>query len=146
MYGMGPEKISGIISTSRKRLLEHRLKERPRPNLDDKIITSWNGLAIVGLAKATATLAEVDPARAKTCLKNAEETVAFIRKNLYDEKTGILKRVYREGPGETPGFADDYAFLISGLLHMYVPEHLLIFCMEYFTNAFSELGTRQPLM
>ncbi|RPB15548.1 hypothetical protein P167DRAFT_603079 [Morchella conica CCBAS932] len=119
MYGMGPEKISGIISTSRKRLLEHRLKERSRPNLDDKIITSWNGLAIVGLAKAAATLAEVDPARAKTCLKNAEETVAFIRKNLYDEKTGILKRVYREGPGETPGFADDYAFLISGLLHMY---------------------------
>lgn len=120
MYGINAEKIEGIIDDARTKLLNHRNKERPRPNLDDKIITSWNGLAISGLARAAAILTEVDPERAKICRRNAEEAVAFIRKNLYDEKTGVLKRVYRKGPGETPGFADDYAFLISGLLHLYV--------------------------
>ncbi|PUU80950.1 Six-hairpin glycosidase-like protein [Tuber borchii] len=95
MYGMSAERITNIISSARQKLLQHRLKERPRPNLDDKIITT------------------------QLYKKNAEEAISFIRKNLYDEKTGILKRVYREGPGETDGFADDYAFLISGLLCMY---------------------------
>lgn len=138
MYGMGEEKITSIIDSARKKLLDHRVKERPRPNLDDKIITSWNGLAITGLARAAAILAEVDPGRAKACWRNAEEAVGFIRKNLYDEKTGILKRVYREGPGETPGFADDYAFLISGLLHLYVcqkpahPSGLREICLTVF--------------
>jgi len=33
--------------------------------------------------------------------------------------SGTLRRVYREGPGETQGFADDYAFFISGLLDLY---------------------------
>ncbi|RPA99950.1 hypothetical protein L873DRAFT_1681898 [Choiromyces venosus 120613-1] len=95
MYGISAERITNIINTARQKLLQHRLKERPRPNLDDKIITT------------------------QLYRKNAEEAVSFIRKNLYDEKTGILKRVYREGPGETDGFSDDYAFLISGLLSMY---------------------------
>lgn len=134
MYGMSAEKIKSIIDGARKKLLNHRLKERPRPNLDDKIITSWNGLAITGLAKAAAILGEVDPVRAMTCARNAEEAVTFIRKNLYNERTGVLKRVYREGPGETPGFADDYAFLISGLLHLYViaVPCLWVVCLTFF--------------
>jgi len=118
MYGMSAERITNIISSARQKLLQHRSKERPRPNLDDKIITSWNGLAIAGLAKAAGVLESIDPRRAQLYKKNAEEAISFIRENLYDEKTGILKRVYREGPGETEGFADDYAFLISGLLCM----------------------------
>ncbi|CUS11312.1 unnamed protein product [Tuber aestivum] len=119
MYGMSAERITSIINVARQKLLQHRLKERPRPNLDDKIITSWNGLAIAALAKAAGALESTDPRRAQLCRKNAEEAISFIRKNLYDEETGILKRVYREGPGGTDGFADDYAFLISGLLCMY---------------------------
>ncbi|CAZ83849.1 unnamed protein product, partial [Tuber melanosporum] len=119
MYGMSAERITNIISSARQKLLQHRLKERPRPNLDDKIVTSWNGLAIAALAKAAGVLESTDPRRAQLYKKNAEEAISFIRKNLYDEKTGILKRVYRDGPGEADGFADDYAFLISGLLCMY---------------------------
>jgi uncharacterized protein YyaL (SSP411 family) len=120
MFGMSAERITGIIEAARKKLLDHRLKERPRPNLDDKIVTSWNGLAIAGLARAAGVLESVDQTRSQRYIRNAKEAVAFIRKYLYDEKTGILKRVFRDGPGDTQGFADDYAFLISGLLCMYV--------------------------
>ena len=38
---------------------------------------------------------------------------------MFNDSSGTLRRVYREGPGETPGFADDYAFLISGLIDLY---------------------------
>jgi uncharacterized protein YyaL (SSP411 family) len=38
---------------------------------------------------------------------------------MYDRKSGILLRNYREGPGDVHGFADDYAFLITALLDLY---------------------------
>ncbi|KAF8468349.1 hypothetical protein BDZ91DRAFT_812087 [Kalaharituber pfeilii] len=118
-YGMSEEAVNQLIKNARKKLLEHRARERPRPGLDDKIIVSWNGLAIGSLARAGAVLVSVDSQRSKRMIENAEEAAEFIKKSLYDEKTGELKRVYRDGPGETPGFADDYAYLISGLLSLY---------------------------
>lgn len=69
---------------------------------------------ISGLAKASEVLKE----QAANALGVAEESAAFIKKELYDEKTGELRRSYREGPGPT-GQADDYAFLIQGLLDLY---------------------------
>ncbi|KAF8544500.1 Six-hairpin glycosidase-like protein [Trichophaea hybrida] len=118
-YGMAVDKIDAIIKEGRKKLLEHRNKERPRPNLDDKIITSWNGLAIAALSRATAALASYAPESAKKYRENAVQTASFIKKNLYDEKAGLLKRVYHEGPGDTPGFVDDYVYLIHGLIYLY---------------------------
>jgi len=82
-------------------------------------VVSWNGLAIGGLARAGAALAKVAPEKAKAYTEAAVEAATFIKEKLYDEKTGTLKRVYRDGAGDTPGFADDYAFLISGLIALY---------------------------
>ncbi|KAF2168067.1 hypothetical protein M409DRAFT_21514 [Zasmidium cellare ATCC 36951] len=107
------EDTTRILSDGRQKLLSHREKNRPRPALDDKIVTAWNGLAIGGLARAGAALSE--PAY----LAAAEKAVTCIRNNLFDPSTATLKRVYREGPSTTQGFADDYAFLISGLLDLY---------------------------
>lgn len=118
-FGMDQDKIVSIIATGRKKLLEHRNKERPRPNLDDKVVTSWNGLVIASLARAAAILGHVAPEKAKKYRENAVQAAAFIKQNLYDPKTGSLKRVWREGPGATTGFADDYAYLIHGLIHLY---------------------------
>lgn len=118
-YGMDTDKIDAIIKEGRKELLEHRNKERPRPNLDDKIITSWNGLAIAALSRAAAVLASYAPEGAKKYRENAVQTASFIKKNLYDEKTGLLKRVYHDGPGDTPGFVDDYVYMIHGLIYLY---------------------------
>jgi uncharacterized protein len=86
---------------------------RPRPHLDDKILTAWNGLMIGAFARAAQVLGEA------SYLRSAQRAAAFLRANLYDEEKGELRRSYREGPSAIDGFAADYAFLISGLLDLY---------------------------
>lgn len=49
----------------------------------------------------------------------AERAATFIRRKLYDEQTHRLQHSFRNGPSKAPGFLDDYAFLISGLLDLY---------------------------
>ena len=49
----------------------------------------------------------------------AEKAASFIKKHLYDEESKRLRHSFRNGPSKAPGFLDDYAFLISGLLDVY---------------------------
>ncbi|KAI0634762.1 hypothetical protein C8Q77DRAFT_1103957 [Trametes polyzona] len=116
-FSKSVEETEKIIDASLKILREHRDKHRPRPHLDDKILTCWNGLMISGLSRTYEVLSE-DRTLASKALEMAEASAAFIRKYLYDEKTGELRRSYREGQGPT-GQADDYAFFIQGLLDLY---------------------------
>lgn len=118
-FGIAKDEVERILKDGRQKLWEHRNKERSRPALDDKIVVSWNGLAVGALARTSATLQSQEPEKAKIYLSAAEKAATFIRKELFDESSGTLKRVYREGPGDAPGFADDYAFLISGLLDLW---------------------------
>jgi uncharacterized protein YyaL (SSP411 family) len=104
--------VRELLAKSRAVLLALRAK-RPRPHLDDKIITAWNGLMISAFARAAQILD--DPA----CLKAASGAAEFLRAELYDEARTILFRNYREGRSAVEGFADDYAFLIQGLLDLY---------------------------
>ena len=117
--GMANDEVVSILRSSRKELREHRKRERPPPALDDKILVAWNGLAIGALARTSAALETIDPEKAKECRTAAEKAVTFIRKELYDKEKHTLWRVYREGRGDAPGFCDDYAFLIQGLLDLY---------------------------
>ena len=87
--------------------------KRPRPHLDDKIITAWNGLMISAYARAYQTLGQTAD------LESARRAADFLRRELYREADGILLRSYRQGPAAAEGFADDYAFLIQGLLDLY---------------------------
>ncbi|KAK6341034.1 hypothetical protein TWF696_009344 [Orbilia brochopaga] len=107
------------IKNARKKLRDYREKERPRPNLDDKILTGWNGLAISALARLAAALEDVDLERSKVYLNSAVRAAQFLKKNVFDPRTLSLKRLWREGPGATKAFADDYAYLIHGLLSLY---------------------------
>ncbi|ROW06046.1 hypothetical protein VMCG_04486 [Cytospora schulzeri] len=117
---MTTEHVEKLVSSARTKLLDYRNQHRPRPALDDKIVTSWNGIAIGGLARASAALSAAGDSKAASAyLSGAERAAAFIRENLFDSETSMLRRVYREGPGETLGFADDYAFLVSGLIDLY---------------------------
>ncbi|ROW15940.1 hypothetical protein VPNG_02483 [Cytospora leucostoma] len=114
------EQVDECINRARSKLLDYRNQHRPRPALDDKIVTSWNGIAIGGLARASAALSAAgDCDDADGYLSGAKRAAGCIREHLFDSESNTLKRVYREGPGETPGFADDYAFLISGLIDLY---------------------------
>lgn len=52
-------------------------------------------------------------------LEVAETAAKFIKSKLYDVQTKRLRHSFRNGPSKAPGFLDDYAFLISGLLDLY---------------------------
>jgi len=87
--------------------------QRPRPHLDDKIITAWNGFMISALAKGAQVLGDA------ACLQAAERAAEFIGRELYDATTGVLYRCWREGRSDIAGFAEDYAALTQGLLDLY---------------------------
>lgn len=118
-FGLAEEEVIRTLSEGRQKLLAHRNKERPRPALDDKIVVSWNGLAIGALARTASALSAQDPTRSKEYLTAAERAASFISAELYNSRSKTLIRVYREGPGDAPAFADDYAYLISGLIDLY---------------------------
>jgi uncharacterized protein YyaL (SSP411 family) len=89
-------------------------QSRPKPHKDDKIITSWNGLMISALAKSSRSLSD------SHMLDLAKSSAAFIKENLYDPSTRGLLRSYRgDSPSDISGFADDYCFMIMGLLDLY---------------------------
>jgi uncharacterized protein len=106
------DEIRQSLMRSREKLLRIR-NERPRPHLDDKIIAAWNGLMISAYARAAQVLDE------PRYLENATRAAKFLRANLYDDKSKLLFRNYRESRSDVEGFADDYAFVIQGLLDLY---------------------------
>lgn len=111
-FGKSPEEIGKILADARQKLFAIRAK-RPRPHLDDKTITAWNGLMISAFARAYQVLGDLQ------YLSAATKSAQFIKTKLYDAKTGKLIRRYRAGEATIDGFADDYAFLIQGLLDLY---------------------------
>ncbi|PSK43605.1 hypothetical protein B9Z65_7119 [Elsinoe australis] len=118
-HNLSESEATTLLSSAKSTLLSHRNSTRPYPHLDDKILTSWNGLAISSLSRTAAALSRTSPAASKTYLTSALRAATFLKSNLYDPITQTLKRVYRESPGLVPGFADDYAYLISGLIDLY---------------------------
>ncbi|KAJ8749621.1 hypothetical protein K2173_026270 [Erythroxylum novogranatense] len=127
-YQLSVEEYLEILGKCKQKLFDLRSK-RPRPHLDDKVIVSWNGLTITSFARASKILkfeAEstkynfpVTGCDPKEYLEVAEKAAHFIRNLLYNEQTRRLQHSFRNGPSKAPGFLDDYAFLISGLLDLY---------------------------
>ena len=111
-FGKSEDEMRASLKKSREILFKLRAK-RPRPHLDDKIITAWNGLMISAFARAARVLD--DP----LIWKSANRAAEFIRANLYDESQKTLVRNFRSGKGTVAGFAEDYAFVIQGLLDLY---------------------------
>ncbi len=111
-FGKTREETKRVLAGARQALLLIRGK-RPRPHLDDKTLTAWNGLMISAFARAYQVLDE------PTYLEAARKSAQFIKSKLYNAKSGILLRRYRAGDTAIEGFADDYAYLIQGLLDLY---------------------------
>jgi len=100
------------LSDSRNALFELRA-QRVRPQTDVKVLTSWNGLMIAGLADAGRILNRED------YLKAASKAAEFILKELKTQD-GRLLRSYALGESKLQGYLDDYAFLIHGLLRLHL--------------------------
>lgn len=109
-----------FVSRSREKLFDYREK-RVHPYKDDKILTSWNGLMIAAMAIGGRILGK------KEYISASEKAVCFIFKNLVREDGRLLAR-YRDGDAANPGYIDDYAFLVWGLIELYEatfkPEYL----------------------
>ncbi len=92
---------------------------RPRPHRDDKILTAWNGLMLSALARAAVVPAAALADRRAAYRAAAEQTADFLQRELFDTVRGVLFRSWCGGRGATEGFAEDYAYLIQGLLDLY---------------------------
>ncbi len=115
--------IETILTRAKETLFNLRAK-RPKPHLDDKILTDWNGLMISSLAYGSRVLDNPD------YLEGAEQAAKFIMKNLI-KKDGRLLHRFRDNDAAVLGHISDYAFFIHGLLDLYEAS----FKIEYLREA-----------
>jgi uncharacterized protein len=85
--------------------------QRIPPGLDDKIITSWNAMMVSGLTDAYKALGD------DRFLKAAKKNMEFLERELTESLT--LYRSYKNKRSATPGFLDDYAFVIQACVKLY---------------------------
>jgi uncharacterized protein YyaL (SSP411 family) len=109
--------------------------QRVRPHLDDKVLTAWNGMMISAFAKGGAILSE--PRYSAAGVRAAE----FILSRMYDTKTGVLLRRYRQHDAAIPGFLDDYAQFTQALLDVYETQ----FDTRYLEIALKLTGKQSEL-
>ena len=96
--------------------LSRRRSTRVPPGLDDKILTSWNALAIGALAEAGAALHET------RYLDAAVAGAAFLRDTLVVD--GRLQHTWKDGhPATIPAFLEDVTYLAQALLVLYEAVH-----------------------
>jgi uncharacterized protein YyaL (SSP411 family) len=112
--------LSERLTSARKKLLAARAG-RVWPGRDEKQLTSWNALAIRGLAIAGRSLRRSDFTSA------ASGAVEFIRGNLMQD--GRLFASHKDGRTRFPAYLDDHAFLLDALLEAlqseWQTEHLV---------------------
>ncbi|XP_043686804.1 spermatogenesis-associated protein 20 isoform X1 [Vespula pensylvanica] len=119
-FGITVEKTQILLKEASRILFEAREK-RPRPHLDDKILTAWNGLMISGLARAGSATGN------KRYVDLATDAAKFIERYLYDKsERSLLRSCYRSDNDaivltSVPirGYHADYAFVVKGLLDLY---------------------------
>ena len=110
-YNISEDELNQLIQSCKSELIKVRNK-RIKPRLDDKILSSWNGLMIKGFADSYKAFNEPDFLDA--AVKNGE----FIVKNLL-QKDGQLLRNYKNNKGYINGYLEDYSAVISGFIALH---------------------------
>ena len=123
------EKYKGVMALERD--------SRPRPSIDRKVITSWNGMAISALARGFVVLND------QRYLDTALDMESFIVR-VHKRTDGGLWRSSNSSVAEHEAVLDDYAFFIKGLLDLYRADgetghidtalHLLSYARKHFSN------------
>jgi uncharacterized protein YyaL (SSP411 family) len=109
--GLLPSLLAADIERWRRMLLTARRK-RIRPFRDEKVITAWNGLMIAALARGYALSGK------KRFLEAGQRSADFIGTRLATPG-GRLLRSFHLGKASMPGFLEDYAFFIWGLIELH---------------------------
>jgi len=109
--GLDADQTTQALERARLALLAARQQRIP-PLKDDKIITAWNGLMIAALAKGGQALAD------EALTAAAARAAAFILQTAR-ATGGRLARSQRAGQTSGPGFLEDHAFMIWGLIELY---------------------------
>jgi uncharacterized protein YyaL (SSP411 family) len=115
--GRSVDEALEVVARTRPVLLEAR-NRRPRPSLDDKVLTSWNGLMIAAAARAGRVLAPADPGRGARWIARAARAAGFVREALWQPESRTLRRRWRAGEAGIEGYCEDYACLVWGLLEL----------------------------
>ncbi len=110
-YDLAEGDVRDRLDRAREQAFEHRA-ERPRPARDEKVLASWNGLAISALAEGAIVL---DDGYADV----AADALSFVREHHWDDAEESLNRRWAEEVTKVDGYLEDYAFLGRGALDLY---------------------------
>jgi uncharacterized protein YyaL (SSP411 family) len=108
--GLPAARLTDLIARSRE-ILYARRDERAHPGLDDKVLASWNGLALAAFAEAGRALGRADYTAA--AVRNAE----FLTTVMVDG--GRLLRSWKDGRAKIKAYLEDYALVGAGLVTLY---------------------------
>ena len=111
-FGKSADGVEQSIEAARRALFVHRSK-RIRPALDDKVVASWNGLAIRALAEAGAVLGE------PRYLEAGRRAARFVLDRMSRPNGGLSRSWAKGRASEVAGFLDDYGSMGIGLLTLY---------------------------
>ena len=111
LLGLSVDELNAAIAEIKAQLYAVR-GERVPPGLDDKILTSWNGLMLASLAEAARVLERDD------YLTAARRAGEFLLSQMIDER-GRLYRSHKDGRSKLNGYLEDYANLIDALVELY---------------------------
>jgi len=110
-------KSQSALLGSIKTKLNQKRQLRPRPHLDDKVITAWNGMMITALARASKVFDD------STLLEEAIHSADFIEQHLTNTNDHQLYRQYRDAKASASPVLSDYVWLINGVLAIYDANH-----------------------
>lgn len=110
-YNLSDGELQKRISKGQNLLLQHRNK-RVKPGLDDKCLSSWNGLMLKGYVDAYLTFGE------QYFLQTAIQNANFILGKQM-RKDGGLNHSYKDGRSSINAYLEDYAFVIEAFLKLY---------------------------
>lgn len=139
--GWSREELRNKVNDLNEKLLVHREK-RVHPGLDDKTLTSWNGMMIKGFSDAYKAFGD------EKFRDVALQCAHFIMKNQLKGDGGLF-RSYKKGKSSVDGFLEDYAFVIEGFQSLYEitgdenwlerSGKLIDYCRQYFFDERSGL-------
>jgi uncharacterized protein YyaL (SSP411 family) len=115
--GVSVADVDAALDGARLRMFEARVA-RPHPYLDDKVLTAWNGLMIAAFARAVRVIG-ASGRDVSAYLDAARRAASFVRDRMWDAASRTLLRRYRRGEASIEAYAEDYAYLIFGLLELF---------------------------